>query len=100
MVGYPSEEEGKEKGSEQREEVKTERRNQNREKRQRGGRIGFRLIGENEGKEESTVDVNERRSSSSSQRRWYTYEGIFVQFRNYYILYYQLKNYTENGAKV
>jgi len=99
MVDYPGEEEGREKGSEWREGVKTERRDWDGEKRQRGGRICFHLIGENEGKEESSVGVNERTSSLFSQRRWYANEGILVQFRNYCILQYQLKNYTENVVK-
>jgi hypothetical protein len=76
MVGHPGEEEGREKVSERAERVRTERRDRDGEKRQRGGqlsdgRLGFRLIGENIGKEESLVGVNERRSPSSSQRRRY-----------------------------
>jgi hypothetical protein len=91
MVGYPGEEEGGEKVSEQAERVGTERRDRDGEKRQHDGqlsdgRLGFHLIGENKRKEESLVGINERRSSSSSQRRRYIDKGIFIQFRNYFIL--------------
>jgi hypothetical protein len=86
MVDHPGEEEGREKVSERAERVRTERRDRDREKRQCGGQLSDRRLGENKGKEESSVGVNERRSPSSSQRRRYIDEGIFVQFRNYCIL--------------